>query len=118
MYRSHLGTLPTDNWQFNSDTETMHHFFRFAKVYRAWAFYRQQLMVEAYEKGYPIIRHMIVNYPNFTAVHNANLTYQQFMLGSELLVAPVTAEKNLHVELFLPQDTEWIHVWTNTTITG
>jgi alpha-glucosidase (family GH31 glycosyl hydrolase) len=118
MYRSHLGTLPTDNWQFNSDTETMHHFFRFAKVYRAWAFYRQQLMVEAYEKGYPIIRHMIVNYPNFTAVHNANLTYQQFMLGSELLVAPVTAEKDLHVELFLPQDTEWIHVWTNTTITG
>ena len=75
-------------------------------------------MVEAYEKGYPIIRHMIVNYPDSTAVHNANLTYQQFMLGSELLVAPVTAEKDSYVELFLPQNTEWIHVWTNMTITG
>lgn len=96
----------------------MRHFFRLAKVYRAWAFYRQQLMVDAYEKGHPIIRHMIINFPNSIAVHNANLTYQQFMLGSELLVAPVTTKNATFAEVFLPLHTEWIHVWTNKTMQG
>jgi alpha-glucosidase len=47
MYRSHLGTLPSQNWQVYSDTETLRHFFAMAAVFQAWGFYREELMREA-----------------------------------------------------------------------
>lgn len=124
MYRSHLGTLPTENWQFNSDNDTLQHFFRMAIVFESWGFYRTQLMEEASQKGWPVARHMILVFPDNAKVFQLSeeLKYQ-FMIGTELLVAPVLQAfypTGLvpFARVFLPAKTTWIHVWTGTEYQG
>lgn len=85
-------------------------------VFQSWGFYRQQLMEEAEHSGWPVVRHMMLVYPNNTMMY---LRYQ-FMLGTELLVAPVHEKIDLfdEIRLFLPEKTSWIHIWTGTKYTG
>ena len=109
VYRTHEGLGPKQNAQFYSDQETYAQFARFAKVYKALSSYRKQLMQEAYEKGYPLVRHMMLHYPNDPNVYD--LTYQ-WMLGSEFIVAPVTNKYDSYVRLYLPAG-HWVNAWTN-----
>ena len=51
VFRTHPGSQPSLNWQFNSDPETIEFFCRFATVFEAWKFYRVDLMRDAAEKG-------------------------------------------------------------------
>lgn len=60
LFRSHPGSLPSANWQPLSDEPTARHFFAMARLYRAWAFYRSQLMAEHAASGMPILRHTLV----------------------------------------------------------
>ena len=119
-FRTHLGSLPSQNWQYNSDNETLAHFFRMTKLFKAWGFYREELMKEASNKGWPVVRHMLLAFPTNSRMYSEDLRYQ-FMLGSELLVAPVHS-KEQHLwqasRVFLPNGTSWVHVWSNTTYTG
>lgn len=108
VYRTHEGLGPKDNAQFYSDEDSYAQFSRFAKVYKALASYRKTLMTEAYEKGYPLVRHMMIHYPDDPIM--IDLEYQ-WMLGSEFLVAPVTNKYDTHVKLYLPSG-KWVHVWS------
>uniref|UniRef100_A0A803MJ63 Alpha-glucosidase n=1 Tax=Chenopodium quinoa TaxID=63459 RepID=A0A803MJ63_CHEQI len=87
VFRTHEGNKPSCNSQFYSNHKTLSHFARLAKVYKAWKFYRIQLVKEASEKGLPVCRHLFLHYPEDEYVQT--LTYQQFLVGSEILVAPV-----------------------------
>lgn len=116
-YRSHQGTLPDDNWQFYSSTDTMKHFFRMSRIFVAWMFYRVTLLNEAASKGWPVARHMAYAFPGNEDIHHQDLKYQ-YMLGAELLVAPVHEKGKNSVEVFLPDNTQWLHVWTNTSYEG
>ena len=96
------------------------HFLRMIRVFKAWGFYRTTLIKEASEKGWPVVRHMMLLFPNNTKMYTEDLHYQ-YMLGSELLVAPVyskTQHKNQLVNVFLPTGSVWVDVWTNKTYTG
>ena len=117
MYRSHLGTLPDKNWQFNSDKETLQHFFKMAVIFKGLSAYRFMLMEETYRQGWPVIRHMILNFPNSSKVYTEDLT-SQFMLGDQFIVAPVLKKGVTSVSVFLPVGTTWHHVWTSQTFTG
>ena len=117
MYRSHQGTLPDGNWQFYSDEETMRHYFRMARVHRAWQFYRQTLIGEAADHGWPVMRHMMLVFPDNPSVFTEDLRYQ-FMIGSELMIAPVHEEWVESVGVFLPRNITWVNVWTNVTYEG
>ena len=119
MYRSHLGTLPTANWQLDSDTETLRHFFRMAVVFQAWGFYRERLVGEAAAYGWPVARHMILAFPNSSGVYREELS-QQFMLGTSLLVAPVLEKGRSNVSVFLPEGSRWSWLWgsPNTVLIG
>ena len=113
-YRSHDGTNKAASWQLYSDDETLAFFGRMARVYTAWHFYRKELMQETAAKGYPLIRHLYLNYPTDPKVFAIKY---QFMLGTELLVAPVTDKSRNIVHIYLPQG-EWVHVWTNQVYSG
>lgn len=117
VYRSHQGTLPDDNWQFYTTTDSMEHFFRMSRVFVAWKFYRTTLIDEAVSKGWPVARHMVLVYPGNKAVQFEDLRYQ-YMLGTELLVAPVHEKGDVSVRVFLPEYITWVHVWTNSTYQG
>lgn len=81
-----------------------------AVVFQSWDFYRRQLMEEAEAWGWPVIRHMMLVFPNNTHVYKEVLT-QQFMVGTELLVAPVLSKGQDKVKVFLPNGTQWVGVW-------
>jgi len=108
VYRTHEGVQPDKNVQFYTDSETYAHFARFAKVFRALAFYRTQLMKEAAEYGYPVMRHPMLHYPEDPNVYG--LKYQ-WLVGSEIMVVPVVDEADNDVNAYLPAG-EWVHVWT------
>lgn len=110
MYRSHLGTLPDQNWQFDDDAMTLNHFFKMAVVFKSWSFYRDSLMEEAATYGWPVARHMMLVFPNNTHVYTEELN-QQFMIGEELLVAPVMNPGQDTVKVFLPSGVEWVWLW-------
>jgi len=108
VFRTHEGNRPASNHQFNSDEETLEHFSRFAKIYKAWAGYRKKLVKDAAQKGYPVVRHPWVHYPNDDAVRT--LQYQ-FMVGADFMVAPVLDPGQEAVDVYLPQG-HWTHLFT------
>jgi alpha-glucosidase (family GH31 glycosyl hydrolase) len=108
VFRTHEGNIPEVNHQFYSDEETLEHFVRFARIYAAWKPYRMELVKQASERGLPVLRHPYVHYPDDPEV--PNLRYQ-FMVGSELMVAPVLDPGTDTVEVYLPAGS-WVHLWT------
>src|SRR5215212_11003487 len=108
VFRTHEGNIPEVNHQIYSDKETLLHFARFAKIYAAWKPYRIELVKEASEKGLPVIRHPFIHYPNDPEV--LGLKYQ-YMVGTDLMVAPVLDPGRNAVDVYLPEG-KWVHLWT------
>ena len=108
VFRTHEGNRPEANHQIYSDEETLRHFDRLAKVYVAWKPYRLDLVQEASETGLPVVRHPFVHYPDDPEVYG--LEYQ-FMVGPDLMVAPVLDPGEDTVEVYLPAG-RWVHLWS------
>lgn len=108
VFRTHEGNRPGVNHQIYSDDETLRHFSRFAKVYAAWEPYRRELVGEAAATGLPVVRHPFIHYPDDEEVYGLR---RQFMVGRELMVAPVLDRGAESVEVYLPAG-EWVHLWT------
>lgn len=70
------------------------------------------LMQEAAEKGLPVARHLFLHYPNDKNVHK--LTYEEFLIGSEILVVPVLDKGKNTVKAYFPLSSgcSWKHMWT------
>ncbi len=110
VFRTHEGNQPDKNAQFYDD-DILPTFSYWAKVYAALADYRQQLMAEAAAKGYPVVRHPILHYPDDPNVYRLE---GEFMLGSEFLVAPVIKKAQKSVDVYFPAG-EWVHLWSAET---
>ncbi|XP_057947807.1 uncharacterized protein LOC131143487 [Malania oleifera] len=117
VFRTHEGNKPSTNRQFYSNHQTLSQFARFAKVYKAWKFYRVQLVKEAAQRGLPVCRHLFVHYPNDEHVHK--MSYQQFLVGTEILVVPVLDKGQKTVKVYFPvgEDCSWQHIWTGKQFT-
>ena len=63
IFRTHEGLRPDWSHQFDTDQETLRHIARFSNVYNAWHDYRQSLVSEAAERGWPVVRHPFLHYP-------------------------------------------------------
>lgn len=59
---------------------------------------------EAHDTGLPLMRAMLLEYPNDEETYKAD---HQFLLGKELLVAPVVKKGSASKEVYLPEG-EWI----------
>jgi alpha-glucosidase (family GH31 glycosyl hydrolase) len=108
VFRTHEGNIPEVNHQIYSDRETLAHFARFAKIYAAWKPYRMKLVREASETGLPVLRHPFIHYPHDPEVFGIDY---QYMVGPELMVAPVLDPGADAVQVYLPAG-KWVHLWT------
>lgn len=109
VFRTHEGLDPSIAAQFDSDAANTAHLARFAKVYRGLASYRKRLVVDAAQRGYPVARHLFLHYPDDPNTHG--LRYQ-FLLGPDLMVAPVLDKGADAVEVYFPLGSEWVDLWT------
>lgn len=108
VMRTHEGNRPDESWQFNSDEETLAHFAKMSRIYTHLKPYLQQIVKENAETGIPCMRMPYLHYQNDKEL--ANLKYQ-YLLGRDLMVAPVYEEGVQQQKLYLPDD-NWIHLWT------
>ena len=109
LLRFHHTNEPEKNHQYNSNPFTFAMFTRMTKFFQALGPYKQQLMIEAEKTGLPLIRHMMLEFFSDPTTHGLS---QQFMLGSEFLVAPVVDKGSDTVKVYLPKG-EWVQLWTD-----
>ncbi|NLI90127.1 MAG: alpha-glucosidase, partial [Epulopiscium sp.] len=114
VLRTHEGNRPGDNWQFDSDEETISHFAWASQVHSMLKDYISHLVAKNTDKGIPVMRPLFMHY------EDDDRTYQlkyQYMLGRDMVVAPVYEEGASTVDIYLPDD-KWINIWDGKEWTG
>lgn len=114
VFRTHEGLRPKENVQFYTDTATQLMFAHYGRMHQALKPYLQHLSKEATEKGYPMVRHPYLHYPADLNIWDAPY---QFMLGADILVAPVTEKKTFMLKVYLPEG-EWQHLFFKNKYKG
>lgn len=115
VYRTHEGLAPDSSAQVYDNESSINHFAKFAKVYAALADYRKGLMLEAETKGYPVVRHPILHFPNDDYFKVMDVNVFQFMLGPDFMVAPALFPNTETREVYLPEG-DWVHLWSGDLI--
>lgn len=108
LLRTHEGNQPERNAQIYDNAKTLSFFDRCARIYAALFDYRSTLVREAHEKGWPVVRALVLHYP---ADLTAQTLMDQFLLGSDILVAPVFTPGQRHRKVYLPAG-NWTHLWS------
>lgn len=111
VFRTHEGNQPEANTQIYSDASTYAAFDRSARIFASLFRYRQELFREAMTKGYPVVRALFLHYPDDPLAYRLS---DQFLLGRDLLVAPVAQKGARERSLYLPRGL-WQHVWSGVT---
>ncbi len=114
IFRTHEGNIPKRFHQVYRDEDSVKKFAKMGKVHYALKDYIAFLSKEASEKGYPIVRHPYLNFPNDKNTYD--LKYQ-FMLGEDLLVLPVVDAEEDSVRGYFPEGT-WKNIFTGKTVEG
>lgn len=109
IFRTHQGNRPHHNAQPWWSPELVEQLRVCVDMHVALKEYKMELMREAAETGLPMTRSMIIYYPDDPVA--ATLT-TQFLLGADLLVAPVLDKGATHVHMYLPPGDVWVDVWT------
>lgn len=113
IFRTHEGLDPSISAQFDTSEQTKAHLRRFGLVYKALAPYRKALVAEAARSGTPIVRHPFLHYPDDPNVRS--LKYQ-FLLGPDVMVAPVLDKGATTVAAYFPVGETWTNLWTNEDV--
>ncbi|MFG6490935.1 alpha-xylosidase [Microbacterium sp. P03] len=109
--RFHGSTSYRVPWIF--DDEAVEVTRRFTQLKLSLMPYLWQAGIEASRSGTPVLRPMVLEFPDDPAVGYLD---RQYMLGRDILVAPVFSERG-DVDFYLPAG-EWTHLLTGETVTG
>ena len=107
IMRTHHGAFKDDNWQFDSDAETLAHFARWGVVHTELFPYRRGLAEAAVATGRPLLLAPFLLYPEETWGRS-----DAWLLGPSLFVAPVLEEGVAGRDIALPVGTTWYNFWT------
>ena len=94
--------------QFDTDYETYEYFVKLSGLHKLLCPYMTAAAAQARAGGLPVMRAMFMQYPN---EHLLTRTDDQYMLGDDLLVAPVMKKGAAERSVILPYG-QWIHIWT------
>ena len=113
LMRFHEGNQPSRSVQFDADGELLAHLGHCARMHRALGPYLQSLMEEEEAAGTPVMRPLFYHYDEERAYTES----EEYLLGRDLLVAPVIREKETERTVYLPEDT-WVHLFTGRAYQG
>lgn len=114
IFRTHEGLLRTENWDWNSDAETIAHTRRMSHLHEALAADFARLADDAEMRSAPMMRPLCLVFPDDPGSRGIA---DEFLLGDTLLAAPVITEGATSRDVYLPPGT-WFDVWTGTSIEG
>lgn len=113
VMRSHEGNQPDLNVQFDFDEELINHTAVMSNIHKKLKPYLKSLVKDATTKGIGVVRPLFFYYnskKDFTECY-------EYLLGKDVLVAPVLKENKTKQKVYLPDD-EWIHIETGNIYTG
>lgn len=108
--RTHECNRPETNFQYYDDEDCMERLARLVKIYTALAPVLKTLVKENAEKGIPVQRPLFLHNEEDEACYSIQFEY---LLGPDILVAPVWKEAQEEWEVYLPEG-GWIHLWSGT----
>ncbi len=111
--RTHEGNRPDDNIQFDNDLETLQFFAKMTNIYVHLSPYMKKIVKEASQTGIPVQRPLFMHYEEDKNTYDIQYEY---LLGRDILVAPVYKEDVREWEVYLPCD-EWVHMFTGEEFT-
>jgi alpha-D-xyloside xylohydrolase len=104
---------PNEPWSFGEEVY---------EILRRWLDLRERLrpyvmttMRAAHRRGLPPMRPLFLNFPADEACWEIA---DQFLLGDDLLVAPVVVEGATEREVYLPGGARWLDAWSGTPLRG
>jgi alpha-D-xyloside xylohydrolase len=115
LFSSHSrchGTTPREPWEFGGEAEAI--FRRYAKLRYRLLPYIYSTAVQAAQTGLPVVRALVLKYPNDPNVRHLD---SEYLFGDHLLVAPVLERGARRRLLYLPVG-EWVDYWSRETYEG
>lgn len=100
-------------WAFGEENyEIMKHYIEIREKMRP---YTRKIMKEASETGTPVMRPLFYAYPDDEKSWDIK---DQYLFGSELLIAPVTEYGQRERNVYLPKGSHWKNVWNGKVYHG
>ena len=113
LFRSHEGNQPSRNAQFDDDEELLAQLALTSRVHAALKPYLRELEAENSERGVPVMRPLFYHYEE----NRAYAECTEYLLGRDILVAPIIREGASSRIVWLPDD-EWVHFFTKEEYGG
>ena len=111
IMRDLVAYYPLELW---SSERTIAAYRQYARLHMSLFPYLYSYALTAHRLGHPMMRHLYLAYPDDA---NARDLDYQYLLGDELLVAPVLAPGVAEWSVYLPRG-EWISWWSGETFQG
>ncbi|MBQ6317758.1 MAG: alpha-glucosidase, partial [Oscillospiraceae bacterium] len=108
VMRSHEGNRPDDCFQYYDDEDCMQRLARLTAVHVALRPLLKQLVEENARCGLPVQRPLFLHHEADPRCYTEQFEY---LLGPDVLVAPVWQEAQEARTVYLPEG-EWIHLWS------
>lgn len=102
---------PADIW---TDQDTLRVWRRYARIHQALRPYLQRAALQAQRTGLPLLRHLAIAFPDDP---RAWAEQQQFLVGDDLLIAPVIEPGMRRRTVYLPGG-QWRDWWSGVHFTG
>lgn len=114
FFRNHAadGTRDQEPWVFGPETEAL--VAEAIRLRYRFLPYIYTVFAEAHRTGLPIMRPLLLEYPDDPHTHNLS---DQYLLGADLLVAPVYQPGTARRMVYLPRG-GWVDYWTGTLHAG
>ncbi|MCR5208005.1 MAG: alpha-glucosidase [Eubacterium sp.] len=113
VLRGHEGLNPDLNAQHDASEKVLEHNAKMAQLHKSLKPYIKDAVKENAENGLAVIRPLFFHYDEKEAFTEAH----EFLLGRDILVAPVIRPNALTREVYLPKD-EWVHLWSGKEYKG
>lgn len=114
IMRTHEGNRPDNNVQFDTNRGILKHFIWMTNVHYMLKDYLKNEIVKSKLEKLPVMRHICLNYPKDQQCY---LQQYEYLLGEDLLIAPILHKGSTERELYLPRD-NWIHLWSQKNYEG
>lgn len=113
LMRFHEGNQPSRNVQFDDDETLLRQLSVMSRIHVALGGYLKESVRENSEKGIPVMRPLFYHYDEAEAYTQS----YEYLLGRDILVAPVLEEGVKEWKCYLPSD-RWVHLFSGKVYEG
>lgn len=114
FFRNHCakGQIMQEPWEFGDKTVSIYR--KYVELHYRFLPYIYDLLHESQETGAPVMRPLVLHYEDDPNTYELN---DEFLVGENILVAPVVEQGATKRMVYLPKGT-WVDYWTKERISG